>query len=152
MGIHVNCFGAGWPQGRIDNIEMEKVFRSSKINLNLSNSVSYDIRYLLSDPRALLHYIRSSKRVEQMKARNFEIPLAGGFQLTNYVPCLERYLKIGEEVAVYSSVEECAEQISYYLSEDNERSRIALNGHIRALSEHTYRHRMESILEQIWQV
>lgn len=149
-GISVACFGAGWPNGRVGNDEMERIFRSSKINLNISNSVSHDIRFVFSGPRNLLHYLRSPKRVEQMKARNFEIPLAGGFQLTNYVPCLERYLAVGDEVAVYTTPEECAGQVRCYLAEGVLRRRIAARGHQRALAEHTYRNRLETILEQVW--
>ncbi|GFO70142.1 hypothetical protein GMLC_37210 [Geomonas limicola] len=149
-GIRIECFGHGWPNGRIDNEEMETIFRTSRINLNISNSVSHDIRFVLSSPRNLLHYLRSPKRVEQMKARNFEIPLAGGFQLTNYVPCLERYLTIGTDVAVYSTPEDCSGQIRYYLAQEEERIAVAEAGHARALSEHIYKHRLESILEAIW--
>ncbi len=149
-GIPVTCFGAGWPNGRVDNETMERIFRTSRINLNISNSVSHDIRFVFSNPRNLLHYLRSPKRVEQMKARNFEIPIAGGFQLANYVPCLERYLAIGDEVAVYTTPEECTGQIRYYLAEEAERRRIAARGHARALSEHTYRQRLERILAAIW--
>jgi spore maturation protein CgeB len=149
-GIHVTCFGAGWPNGRVDNTTMERIFRTSRINLNISNSVSRDVRFVMSSPRSLLHYLRSPKRVEQMKARNFEISLAGGFQLTNYVPCLERYLAIGDEIALYSTPEECAGQISYYLAESAERCRMAARGHARVLNEHTYRHRVEHILRHVW--
>jgi spore maturation protein CgeB len=150
LGIQVTCFGAGWPGGRVDNTEMERVFRSSRINLNISNSACYDIRYLFSNPLALIHFFRSAKRVEQMKARNFEIPLAGGFQLTNYVPCLERYLTVGDEVAIYTTLEECVGQIRYYLTEAEERQAIAVRGHAKAIAEHTYRHRLELILGRIW--
>jgi spore maturation protein CgeB len=150
LGISVTCYGHGWPNGRITNDEMENIFRTSRVNLNISNSVSNDIRFVLSSPKNLLHYLRSPKRVEQMKARNFEIPLAGGFQLTNYVPCLERYLKVGEEVAVYSTPEECAGQIRYYLAQTEERIAIAEAGHSRTLAEHTYQHRLNAILSAIW--
>lgn len=150
LGVPVACFGAGWPNGRVDNVAMERIFRTSRINLNISNSVSHDVRFVLSSPGNLLHYVRSPKRLEQMKARNFEIPLAGGFQLTNYVPCLERYLAIGDETALYATPEECAGQIGYYLAESDERRQIAARGHARVLNEHTYRHRLEKILEVIW--
>ena len=151
LGIPVACFGSGWPAGRVDNQAMERIFQTSRISLNISNSVSHDIRFVLSAPRTFLHYLRSPKRVEQMKARNFEIPIAGGFQLSNYVPCLERYLVIGDEVAVYTTPEECAGQVRYYLAQGDERRRIAVRGQARALAEHTYRHRLEAILEQVWQ-
>lgn len=150
MGIPVECFGAGWPNGRVSNQQMEQIFRKSRINLNISNSVSHDIRFIFNHPLNLLHYLRSPKRVESTKARNFEIPLAGGFQLSNYVPCLERYLAVGDEIALYSTPEECAGQVRYFLAESGERCRIATRGHQRVMNEHTYRHRLEEILKEIW--
>jgi spore maturation protein CgeB len=149
-GIRVDCFGAGWPNGRISFEEMEQIFRTSRINLNISNSACHDIRYVFSGPRNLVSYLRSPKRLEQMKARNFEIPLAGGFQLANHVPCLDRYLQIGAEVAVYNSPEECVGQIGYYLENEGERRRVVAAGHARVSREHTYRHRLEQILGTIF--
>ena len=37
-GHTVECWGEGWPKGRIDHDGMVRVFGSSAINLNLSNS------------------------------------------------------------------------------------------------------------------
>lgn len=149
-GMEVECFGAGWPNGRVSFEQMGAIFRTSKINLNLSNSVSRDIRFILGGPRNFLRYLLSPKNAEQIKGRNFEIPLAGGFQLTNYVVGLERYLKIGEEIAVFSSPEECVRQIDYYLSDEPERARLMSAGSERAWKEHTYLRRLELVLEKIW--
>lgn len=150
QGIAVDCFGAGWPNGRVSFGEMEQIFRRSRINLNISNSVNHDIRFICSGPRILLHYLRSPKRAEQVKARNFEIPLAGGFQLSNYVPCLERHLEIGKEIAVYTTPEECAQQISYFLGNEEERRHVMEKGHARSIAEHTYEHRLAKILTDIF--
>lgn len=150
LGVKVSCFGSGWPNGRVDNVTMEKIFMTSRINLNLSNSVSHDLRFVLSSPRSFYNYLRSPKRIEQMKARNFEIPLAGGFQLSNYLPGLERYLAIGDEIATYATVDECAQLIGYYLQNEQLRMSIMLRGHLRAKHEHTYFQRLSTILESIW--
>ncbi len=129
---------------------MNEIFNATRINLNLSNSVSRDIRFVLGGPRNFLRCLLSPKTAEQIKARNFEIPLAGGFQLSAYAPGLERYLKIGEETAVFTSPEDCARQINYYLADEPERAKIMRAGHERAGREHTYLHRLERILEKIW--
>lgn len=150
QGVKVECFGQGWPNGKVSCDEMEAVFRDSRINLNLSNSTSKDIRFILGSPVNLARYAVSRKNAEQIKARNFEIPLAGGFQLTNYVPGLERYLKIGEETAVYTTPEDCAMQVRYYLANEAERRKIAAAGHARVINEHTYLHRLEAVLGAIW--
>ena len=148
--IQVTCFGAGWPNGRISFAEMEQIFRKSRINLNLSNSVSHDVRFILGGVKNVINYLRSNKRVEQMKARNFEIPLAGGFQLANYVAGLERYFKICEELGIYALPEDCAQMIKYYLDNENIREKVCILGHQRAVSEHTYFHRIKNILKEIW--
>lgn len=150
LGLAVNTFGPGWPEGKVSFEQMEEIFRKSRINLNLSNSINQDIRFVLSNWRNLASYLRSPKRTEQIKARNFEIPLAGGFQLTNYAIGLEKYLRIGEEVAVFTTPEDCASQIAYYLEHEAERTQVLLAGHARAMREHTYLRRLEGVLREIW--
>ncbi|GAH96354.1 unnamed protein product, partial [marine sediment metagenome] len=61
---------------------------------------SYDIRYIFSSIKSLREFMRSKKRIEQIKARNFEIPALGGFQLTNYCLSLEDYFEIGKEIVM----------------------------------------------------
>ncbi len=151
LGIKVSCFGLGWPSGKVTFEEMEEIFLKTKINLNLSNSVSLDVRYVFGGIKNLITYFISPKKSEQIKARNFEIPLFGGFQLTNYVAGIEQYLKIGEEVAVFSSPEECAQQIKYYLSNEIERKKNLLEGYQRVKKEHTYYERLNRVLKKIWE-
>lgn len=150
QGVHVTCFGAGWPNGRISFEEMEQVFRFSKINLNISNSVCHDIRYIFSGLRPFKDYLRSNKTAEQVKARNFEIPLAGGFQLSNYVLGLERHLHIGTELALYNTPEDCVQQVCYYLENEDDRQKLLMRSHERALTEHTYFYRLGAIIQQIF--
>ncbi|MBP2654163.1 MAG: hypothetical protein H6Q73_1732 [Firmicutes bacterium] len=149
-GINVVCFGAGWDNGRITFEDMENIFRASKINLNISNSVSQDIRFVCGGIRNFARWLLSPKRSEQIKARNFEIPLAGGFQLTNYVVGLERYWRIGEEIAIYSTVEDCAKQVEFYLEHVEIRNNIVAKSYERANREHTYFSRLSHVLEEIW--
>ncbi|OGR68748.1 MAG: hypothetical protein A2179_07215 [Elusimicrobia bacterium GWC2_63_65] len=149
-GVKVDCFGHGWPNGLVSFERMGQIFNSSRINLNLSNSVPRDIRCVLAGPMNLARYLRGKKNAEQIKARNFEIPLAGGFQLTNYAPGLDRYLRIGEETAVFTTPEDCADLIRYYLANDGERAAVAAAGHARAVKEHTYLARMEAVFAKIW--
>lgn len=150
-GIRVECFGAKWRNGRVSYEDMEQIFRKSKINLNISNSFGYDAQFLLSSMGNFLKHLRAKKNAEQIKARNFEIPLAGGFQLSNYVLGLERYLNIGQEIAVYNSVDDCVKQIHYYLGQEKERNQIIHQSHNRVITEHTYLHRLKHVLEEIWE-
>lgn len=148
-GIDVECFGYGWPNGVLSPEDMLKTFRTSKINLNLSNSILHDWRYLLSGPRALKEYFRSGKNASQIKARNFEIPYWGGFQLADYVPFLDTYFDIGREVACYATIEEAAMLIRYYLENDGEREKIRRAGMLRSRAGHSYFHRIRDYLAYV---
>jgi spore maturation protein CgeB len=141
----VVCFGTGWPRGRLTYEEVEAVFHSSRINLNISNSRSYDIRYVLSGRAGWKDYRKTRKTREQLKGRHFEIPACGGFQLTNYVEFLEDYFWIGKEVAVYNILDDLVDKIRFYLDRENLRQEIAHAGCERARREHTYVTRFEEI-------
>lgn len=151
-GIKVECFGHGWKNGRVSFEEMIEIFKTSKINLNMSNSTSYDIRYLLSlfrNIKNLYEFARSKKRVEQIKARNFEIPALGGFQLTNYVPALEDHFEIGNEISIYTSIEDLILQINYYLSNEKIRAQIMVKGYEIAINKHVYLHRLKYVFREL---
>lgn len=150
LGVKVECFGAGWPNGRLSVDQMNDLFLKSRISLNLSNSATQDISFVLGSPRNFARWFISKKQSEQIKARNFEIPLAGGFQLSKYALGLERYFNIGTEIAVFNTVDECAQQIQYFLSNEEERKKILVRSHARAVSEHTYFHRWQAILHEVF--
>ena len=96
--------------------------------MNISNSCSYDIRFLKDKPFTFIRQLlRTSKTSSQIKARNFEIPALNAFQLTDYVPFLEKYLKIGEEVVCFNDVNELVDLIKYYIDFDEEREKIKEN-------------------------
>ncbi|MCM8758624.1 MAG: glycosyltransferase [Candidatus Omnitrophica bacterium] len=149
-GIDVVCFGYGWPRGPISYEEMTEIFRTSKINLNISNSISYDIRFIFSNYKNFKTFLKSKKRVEQIKQRNFEIPAFGGFQLTNYVPSLEDHFEIGKEIAIYTGIDDLLLQIIYYLENEEARKKIAIAGYKKVLSlGPTYVHRFKDIFSRI---
>jgi spore maturation protein CgeB len=149
-GINVACFGHGWPNGSVSSTRMYEIFRRSKINLNLSNSKTLDIRFLLSSLKNLYIGLRASKDAPQVKARNFEILQAGGFQISDYVPSLEMYLDIGKDIVCYKNVEEAAMLINYYLKMEEEREQIRAQGEQTVRQGHTYTHRLLSMMKEVF--
>jgi len=147
--INVYAAGSGWPAGHLTQEEMIRVINQSKINLNLSNSISWDLRYLISSPRGIYNTFRSPKNVEQVKARPFEINGCGGFQLSHYVDGLEHCYEIGQEIVVYLDVDDLIRKAGYYLAHDDEREAIANRGYQRTLGEHTYAQRFQSLFTRI---
>ncbi len=148
-GIHVECYGFGWANGPLSNEEMIKLFASTKINLNLSNSASFDLRYLLTHPKNLAHTLHTTKHASQIKARNFEINYFAGFQLADYVPGLEDFYEIGKDLACYATPEEAALLINYYLSNEKEREEIRDRGTIKARGKYTYTSQLKKALDEI---
>ena len=148
-GFAVKTAGYRWPEGIVSHEQMVNLFNESRINLNLSNSASWDARYLASSPRALLNRIRSPKSVEQLKARHFEINGCGGFQLSYYVEGLERQYEIGTEIAVYLDPDDLQQKVSLYLADDTLRESIANAGYQRTLSTHTFAKRFKHVFERM---
>jgi len=156
-GIKVECFGSGWENGRVKYEEMNEIMLKSKINLNISNSISHDVRYLLHSPKNIFLYLKSlvksgSKNISQTKARIFEIPVRGGFEITEFVPSLEDYFDIGKNIVCYSSVDEAALLVGYYLNNDFEREKIKKLSVEKARAEHTYKKRTLGFMKVVGKI
>ena len=149
--IDVAVWGGGtWPAGRLTYEEMIDVFNQTKINLNISNSVSWHLPYLVTSLRAVQIALKSKKTKESLKARLFEVGGCGGFQLTHYVEDLERCYEIGREIGVYMDMDDLIAKIRYYLKHDDERESIAEAGYSKALADHTYAKRFTEIVDRIF--
>lgn len=144
-GYDVGCWGYGWPAGRLDHEAMVRVFSSSRINLNLSNSSTPDKRLRARAYRLVKRIKDSGPRRSQIKGRTFEVPGSGGFLLTDRVAHLEDYFEIDREVAVFDSNDDLVERIGWWLDHPQERQAVADAGYRRVLAEHTYDHRFEQI-------
>jgi spore maturation protein CgeB len=148
-GISVEVRGHRWPKGEVSQEEMVNIFNQSKINLNLTNSASWDIRYLASSPRAIINRIRSKKNIEQMKARIFEVNGCGGFQLSYFVEGLANCYEIDREIVVYSGVDDLIEKIRFYLKHESLREAVANEGYLRTIRDHTYAKRFQNVLDEM---
>ncbi len=164
-GINIECFGSGWPKGRISQEEMIKIFSQSKISLNLTESSSgFHWKPLLKiflnrrsdnslhfrNPNYWLANIKSllAKRLE-IKGRNFEIPGCGGFLLTRPADNLKDYYLFNKEIGIFNDFDELIEKIKYYLAHNKERKAIAQAGYQRTIGEHTYEQRFREIFETV---
>lgn len=78
--------------------------------------------------------------------RLYEATGVGTLLLTDRKDNLGELFEIGKEIVCYSSREEAADLIRYYLAHPDEAQKIAAAGQARTLREHTYRHRMEELV------
>jgi spore maturation protein CgeB len=125
-GLPVTCFGYQWPTGPINSAQIPEIMQNSVISLNFSKG-------LYGGPN-------------QIKARTFEVPGAGGFLLTENAPGLESWYSSGDEIAVWDNLADLERCIRYYLANPHERDVMAQRAHVRTLKEHRYDHRMAELV------
>jgi len=127
LGIKVECFGAGWPNGPVSDEEMVKIYSRSRINLGFAG-------------------IGYSDRLMCLKGRDFEVPMSGGLYLTQHNPELELVYEIGKEIVTYRDVKDCASKIQELLRQPEHAEAIRQAGRARCLRDHTYEARWTKVL------
>lgn len=104
--------------------EMPVIFNSSKININTTAKA-----------------IRSG-----IPLRVFDILSCGGFLISNYQQELTEFFTPGQDVVMYSSIDECEDLCGYYLQHESERREIAENGYDTLCKYHTYKIRLAQMI------
>ena len=117
-------------KGIVPDESLRSFFQHSAINLGF-NRIAGD------DP--------DKPGVTQLRLRDFEVPLAGGFLLVERTVDHEELFVRGLEVETWETPDELAGKIHYYLAHDDERRKIAEAGKRRAESEHTWEKRFEML-------
>lgn len=79
--------------------------------------------------------------------RVFDAPAAGGFLLTDFREQLAELLVVGQEVVCYRDPAEIPDLVRFYLKHPSERARVVQKARDRILAEHTYRHRVKTMLD-----
>jgi spore maturation protein CgeB len=87
----------------------------------------------------------------QVKGRLFQGAGAGAMVLTDYYPELDEMFDVGREVVAFrfGDTNELREKLTWFLSHDSERERIAHAGLARAHREHTFSARIQQILAHV---
>ena len=113
--------------GRVDYYsEMPKVFKCSKINLNITK-----------------------RGIEKgIPLRCLDIMGCHGFLMTNYQEDLLNYLEDGKDMVIYYGMEDALEKADFYLKNPKIREQITGNGY-KKVKEYFNYHRQ---LEKIWEI
>jgi spore maturation protein CgeB len=88
-------------------------------------------------------------RIVQIRLRDFEVPMSGGFYLTEHIDELREFFEFGREIETYQSREDMLDKIRFYLSHDAARDRIRHAGRARCIRDHTWTRRFESVFREI---
>jgi spore maturation protein CgeB len=117
--------------GKIDNRRaLPKLYNATKINLNISKPVAKT----------------------SLPLRVFDISACGGFLLTDYRRDLSSLFEVGKEVVVYNDKDDLRRKAEYYLANQDERREIAKSAQRRVLNEHTFHHRMRTLLSVVEEI
>jgi len=81
-----------------------------------------------------------------LNCRAFEIAGAGGLQLIEHRPAIEDCFEIGRELLAFNTLEELLAHIEWARRSPAEANAVREAGARRALAEHTYAHRLTTIL------
>jgi spore maturation protein CgeB len=119
---------------RIVTEETVRIFNATAVNLNLHSSTYVDG----VDPRG-----------DFVNPRTFELAAAGAFQLVDMRSLLPPLFHPGTELATFTDAAALRDLVQHWLGRPEERAAIAAAGRARVLAEHTYRHRMETLLEAV---
>jgi len=159
QGIDVRVWGRNWPLipapgiaegepqpgsteqkttvyggGILSDDDMIRMFSRSRINLGFSSCGETH---------------RTSERILQVRLRDFEVPMSGGFYMVEYMKELEEFFEIGKEIVCYGDREDLSDKIKYYLVHDNERETVRRAGHERCLRDHTWKKRFAAAFAEM---
>lgn len=144
--LDIKLWGSEWPDmlpfktmvqregARVNVDEYTKIFSGTEVNINLHSSHERDG----IDPTG-----------DFVNPRTFELASCEAFQLVDRRSLLADLFEAGKEVIVFDSLSELREQIDFYLKNPEARKEIVKNARERVLKEHTYAHRLETILEYV---
>ncbi|MEW6237434.1 MAG: glycosyltransferase [Candidatus Omnitrophota bacterium] len=108
-------------------------YRNAKITLNIHSLQSYTC----------------------MNVRDFDVPAAGGFLLSDWLPKADEIYAPGfaddlpldensaQEVFFYRSLQELKHLVEYFLAHEEERRRCIERARLKVMSRHTYEHRAQ---------
>lgn len=107
--------------------EVPLIFHDSKININIT-----------------------SKTIESgIPQRVFDILACGGFCITNYQPEIAEHFIDGQELVLYTSMEDLADKVRYYLKYEEERKQIAKNGKEALIQRFLLKNRFKEMIESV---
>jgi spore maturation protein CgeB len=100
------------------------------------------------------HYQDPSGKIPcyQAAPRVYEALACGAFHVVDGQRDVLRLFKPGKDLVVFNNVEELRDLVGHYLQYPKEAKTIAERGRKKVLAKHTYRHRIQEILDNVMRV
>jgi spore maturation protein CgeB len=126
LNIKFNLFGGGWKR-----VEPKITFESPLYSMcPIQQVFGIDYQKAISGTKIALCFL-SKLNKDTYTRRCFQIPAMRTFLLSEYTEDLASLYEEGKEIEFFRSKQEMLDKIQYYLTHEDERNRIALNGYKR---------------------
>ena len=104
-------------------------------------------------PCSAVNFNCTSKQMKgAVNQRVFDVPATGAFLLTDYREQVEHLFEPGREIICYHSPEEAEALAGEYLAAPDKRRLVADAARKRILAEHTYDHRVQSLVARMREI
>lgn len=113
----------------LEGTSYAKAIAAARINLGIMNGIMH-----------------GATQRDVTTTRTYEIPACGGFMIHERTDEVLDLFEEDKEIVCFSSVEELAEKIDYYLKHPDERKAIASAGYNRCVPDYSYDSRIAEIL------
>ncbi len=125
--------GPGSRYGTVRGMALNRLYSQTKIVIGDSLCINFDYPYYWSD-------------------RIYETIGRGGFIIHPYIEGIETQFEDGKEAVFYKygDFDDLRNKIQHYLINNAEREAIRKAGYERVIREHTYKHRWEEILTEVF--
>lgn len=122
-----------WP---IEDTSINQLFNQSTINLGFTEVFSEN-----NLPGSIIS--------THLHLREFEVPMSGNFYITKYSEELEEFFEPGKEIEIYRDEFELLDKIIFYLKHKNLLNKISYRGYERAINDHTYQKRLNTLFKNL---
>lgn len=119
-------------KGRYNRSDFEALVQSAAINIGFSHM------YATGHPGATMR---------QMRLRDVEIPMAGGFYMAEYCSDIAACFEDGKHLVFWHDEADLAEKVWFYLKHPDKALAIAVAGQQHALHNHTWSNRYRQLFE-----
>ena len=158
LGMEVSAREREEALGRLSGRLPVKLYTASRLPESLRNNNLQKMGYADDQKEVPLIYHNSrinlnitSKTIESgIPQRIFDILSCRGFCLTNYQPEIADCFADGEELVIYTDMEDLVRKAEYYLAHEDERTEIARNGYRKVMENFSMRGRTAQILDEVF--
>jgi spore maturation protein CgeB len=162
-GVEIRVFGPGWLEAQGRPSLLQRLRAALGVRDGSSRLPDRVVNPPLSDEELVALYSRSKislgfsscgethtdKRILQVRLRDFEAPMCGAFYMVEEMEELTEFFEPDKEIVFYKDADELVDKARFFLTHPDEREKIRLAGHRRAVAEHTWQKRFSKVFESI---